>query len=120
MNPQGFTAGFKDGSVGALNTANRIVLVLVCEECARVGKMWEFCLVWSLGLAPPWTLRSVCSFQLAFTLKTEIIPHGAGASLLPQLFLNSLVLFANWAREFITKQEQSEALRGSGCSGSDF
>lgn len=82
--------------------------------------MWEFCLFWSLSLAPLWTLRSVCSFQLAFTLKMEIIPHGAGASLLAQLFLNPLVLFASWACEFVTKQEHSEALRGSGCSGSDF
>lgn len=73
INPQGFIAVFKDGSVSALNTANKIVLVLLCEECAGVGETWEFCLFWSLSLAPAWTLLSVCSFQLVFTLKMEII-----------------------------------------------
>lgn len=53
-------------------------------------------------------------------LKNGNYPVIQGASPLPQLFLNPLVLFVSCAREFITKQEQSEALRGSGCSGSDF
>lgn len=63
INPHGFIAAFRDGCVGALSTANKIVLVLLSEECAGEGRMWEFCLFWSQSLAPAWTLLSVCSFQ---------------------------------------------------------
>lgn len=117
INPHGFIAGFRDGCVGALSTANKIVLVLLSEECAGEGRMWEFCLFWSQSLAPAWTLLSVCSFQ---PLPSEMETIQRGASPLPQFFLNPAVLSASWAREFVTEQEQSEALRGSGCSGSDF
>lgn len=34
------TAFLIDISVSALNVANKNVLVLLCKECARVGKIW--------------------------------------------------------------------------------
>lgn len=34
------TAFLLDVSVSALNIANKNVLVLLCKECARVGKIW--------------------------------------------------------------------------------
>lgn len=109
-NPGGFIAVFKDGSVGA---ANKIVLVLLRERGMRRGGE-DGGILFVLG-SEPGPCSSVCSFQLAFTFKMETSQRGAGASL-PCLsyFLCSL------RAEFITKQEQSEALRGSGCSGSDF
>lgn len=36
--PQGFIAVFKAGCVSALNAANKIVLVLLREECAGWGR----------------------------------------------------------------------------------
>lgn len=46
INPQTFIAVFSmtafliDVSVSIVNIANKIVLILLCKECTRVGKIW--------------------------------------------------------------------------------
>lgn len=90
-----------------MDPTNKIALVLLREPGMHQGGE-DVGILFVLG-SEPGPCFSVCSFQLAFTFKMESSQRAA----LPQLFLDALC-------EFIAKQEQSEAVRGSGCSGRDF
>lgn len=83
-NPQGFSAVFKAGSVGA---PNKIVLVLLREECAGVGK--------DVGIL----FVLVSEHALCVLIPNSPLPSewksSSSFSPLPQLFLNPLVLFAS-------------------------
>jgi len=58
-----------DVSLSALNVANRNVLILLCEECTRVGKIWGILFVLVCEAGDTIDCFLCAYFQLAYTLK---------------------------------------------------